>query len=213
MKSTYKYLAALTLALPGFVQSQEMSAVKAPGCVKSSDCAEIADLFREYSKRTGKKFVIDPRVRATGGVIGVDTDKLTYEQLLALATVNQFVAIQEGDLTIVLPDASARQQPTPVYYDTSFKAYDDEWVTLLIKGKNACVAHLVPILRPLMPQAAHLAANPVSNQVVISDRAVNARRIAQLVYKIDEATPAGRRCPDPEDYLNLERGKEPPPKK
>jgi type II secretory pathway component GspD/PulD (secretin) len=90
---------------------------------------------------------------------------------------------------------------------------DDEWVTLLIKGKNACVAHLVPVLRPLMPQAAHLAANPVSNQVVISDRAVNARRIAQLVYKIDEATPPGRRCADPEDYMKLERAKEPPPKK
>jgi general secretion pathway protein D len=206
-------LVALLFAMPAFAPAQDMSAANGPGCAKSSDCADLADLFRDFSKRTGRKFIIDPRVRAVGGVIGVDSDKLTYEQLLALAAVNQFVVIPQGDLTVVLPDASARQQPTPVYYDTSFKAYDDEWVTLLISGKNACVAHLVPILRPLMPQAAHLAANPVSNQMVISDRAVNARRIAQLLYKIDEATPPGRHCPDPEAYLNAERGREPPTKK
>ena len=49
-----------------------------------------------------------------------------------------------------------------------------------------------------MPQAAHLAANPQSNQLLIADRAVNARRIATLVEKLDDATPAGRACADPE---------------
>jgi general secretion pathway protein D len=164
---------------------------------KSADAGvELTDVLESYAKRSGKKFIVDPRVRAAGGLVGIDADKITYEQLLALASVHGFVVVTSGDLTIVAPDAGARQQPTPVYTDARFKALDDEWVTLLLSAKNACTAHLVPILRPLMPQAAHLAAEPMSNQIIVGDRAVNARRIANLIERIDAAAPAGRGCPD-----------------
>jgi general secretion pathway protein D len=204
-------LAALLFALPVLTLAQDSGSARVSGCGKTGDCLELADIIRDFSKRTGRKFIIDPRVRAMGGITGVDVDKITYEQLLALATVHQFVAVAQGDLTIVLPDVNARQQATPVYFDSNFKALDDEWVTVLLTGKNACAAYLVPILRPLMPQAAHLAGNPQSNQLVITDRAVNVRRIAQLFSRLDEASPAGRRCPDPD--MNMSREKEPPPKK
>ncbi|MEO8063368.1 MAG: hypothetical protein ABI821_11550 [Pseudomonadota bacterium] len=206
-------LVALMFALPAFAQGQESSAAKGSGCANTGDCLELADIIRSFSKRTGRIFIIDPRVRAMGGITGVDTNKITYEQLIELATVHQFVVVPQGDVTVVVPDANARQQATPVYYDTNFKALDDEWVTLLLTGKNACTAYLVPILRPLMPQAAHLAANAQSNQIVVVDRAVNARRIAQLFYRFDEAAPAGRRCPDPDANMSREKDKDPPPKK
>lgn len=157
---------------------------------------ELAGIIANYAKRSGKPFIVDPRVRAEGGLVGIDPDKITYEQLLALASVHQFVVVRSGDLTIVVPDAGARQLPTPVYTDARFKALDDEWVTLLLSTKNVCAAHLVPILRPLMPQAAHMAAHPQSNQMIVSDRAVNARRIAELIGRIDGAAPAGAGCPD-----------------
>lgn len=212
MSLKYTGVAALLLALPVFAPAQDSTSVKGAACAKSADCIELADIIREFSRRTGKRFIIDPRVRALGGITGVDADKITYEQLIALATVHQFIAVSQGDLTIVVPDAVARQQATPVYFDTNFKALDDEWVTLLLTGKNACTAYLVPILRPLMPQSAHLAANAQSNQLIVTDRAVNARRIAQLFYKLDDASPAGRRCPDPDANMSKEWGKEPPPK-
>jgi type II secretory pathway component GspD/PulD (secretin) len=212
-------LIALLMAVPLFASAQGASAAPTPATAKVSACSsagfipELADLIRSYSQRTGKKFIIDPRVRAMGDVTGVDADKLTYEQLIALGTVHQFVFIPQGDVTLVIPDANARQQATPIYYDLNFKALDDEWVTLLLTGKNVCAAYVVPILRPMMPQAAHLAGNPQSNQILITDRAVNARRIASLFYKLDEAAPAGRRCPDAETNMSKEWGKEPPPKK
>lgn len=209
MKLKQTCFIALMVALPAFALAQDSSPPKGSGCTKTSECVDLADIIRDFSKRTGRKFIIDPRVHALGGITGVDVDKITYEQLIALATVHQIIFVPQGDLTMVLPDVMARQQATPVYYDTSFKALDDEWVTLLLLGKNACAAYLVPVLRPLMPQAAHLAANPQTNQMIVTDRAVNARRIAQLFYKLDEAAPAGRRCPD----LDTNMSKEPPPKK
>ncbi len=155
---------------------------------------ELTDIIRKFSERTGRKFIVDPRVRAIPVLYGIDTDKLTYEQLLMTLTVNQFVAISQGDVTLVIPDVNARQSPTPIYTDGRFKAADDEWVTLLLEPKNACAPHLVPILRPMMPQAAHLAANPQGNSLIVVDRAVNARRIATLIDKIDADAPAGRGC-------------------
>jgi len=193
MKLKQTWLVALLLVLPAFAPAQESSA-------KSSDAScvgaepELADIIKSYSKRTGKKFIVDPRVRAMGGLVGIDACKITYEQLLMLASVHMFVLVPQGDVTVVIPDAGARQQPTPVYTDTRFKAPDDEWVTLLLSAKNVCAASTVPILRPLMPQAAHLAANPQTNQVIITDRAVNARRIAALFEGLDKAAPAGQKC-------------------
>jgi general secretion pathway protein D len=157
---------------------------------------ELSDIVAKFAKRSGKQFIVDPRVRAIGGLVGIDADRITHEQLLALASIHGFVVVTTGDVSIMTVDANARQLPTPVYTDTRFKALDDEWVTLLLSARNACTAHLVPILRPLMPQAAHLAAEPMSNQIVITDRAVNARRIAGLIERIDAAAPAGRGCPD-----------------
>jgi len=185
----------LLLALPLSATAADGSAPAGSSTALGAE-PELADIIKAYARRTGKKFIIDPRVRAMGGLAGIDPDKISYEQLLALTSVHGFVAVQQGDLVVVTVDAAARQQPTPVYTDTRFKALDDEWVTLLLGAKKICVANIVPILRPLMPQAAHLAANPQSNQLLITDRAVNARRIATLVEKLDDATPAGRACAD-----------------
>ena len=155
---------------------------------------EGADIIRSFAKRTGKKFIIDPRVRFIPGFAGIDPDKITYEQLLATLSVNQFATFVQGDVVAVVPDANARQLPTPVYSDANFKAGDDEWVTLLLTPKKACTPHLVPILRPLMPQAAHMAADLNSNSLIMTDRAANLRRVADLVERLDKAATGKADC-------------------
>ena len=47
-------------------------------------------------------------------------------------------------------------------------------------------AQLVPVLRPLMPQAAHLAAYPNGNILIISDRASNVSRMMRIIERIDQ---------------------------
>jgi general secretion pathway protein D len=194
MKLMQTSLIALLLALPTFAPAQDSGAAGNPGCARENAEPELADIIKSYSKRTGKKFIVDPRVRAMGGLVGIDPNKITYEQLLALASVQMFVMVPQGELTIVTVDANARQQPTPVFTDMRFKALDDEWVTLLLSAKNVCAAQLVPILRPLMPQAAHMAANAQTNQLLVTDRAVSVRRVAVLFEQMDAAAPAGQKC-------------------
>jgi general secretion pathway protein D len=156
---------------------------------------EMTDLIDKVAKRTGKQFIVDPRVRAIVSSTGIDLEKVDYGRLLAILTIHQFAAYESNGVVKVLPDASARQLPIPVTSEVPANALDDEYVTVMFQAKNMCAAQSVPVLRPLMPQAAHLAAFPQANILLISDHAGNARRIIEMAERLDKATPAGQKCP------------------
>lgn len=182
-------LASLPLPATAAETMPSEGAKHAPG-----EYPELTDIIKSFSKRTGRKFNVDPRVRTIPMFAGIDPDRITYEQLLATFAVHGFASFVQDDVVIVVPDANARQLPTRTFTDASFKADDNEWVTLLLVPKKACAAQLVPILRPLMPQAAHLAADPHGGLLVLVDRAANARRIADLVNRLDQAASGKQDC-------------------
>ncbi len=163
----------------------------------SSGGHDIVELISRYAKRANKQVIIDPRVRASVPLAGIDPNNLSYDQLLAILDVNQFAAYEVGGIITVTTDSSSRQFPTPVHDDVRFKGLDHEIVTLLVQTKNVCANQLVPVLRPLMPQAAHLAAELQTNTLIINDHAVNARRIAELVSQLDKHGTGKRDCVPP----------------
>jgi type II secretory pathway component GspD/PulD (secretin) len=55
--------------------------------------------------------------------------------------------------------------------------------------KNAPAAQLVPILRPLLQQAAHLGAFPCKNTLLRGDTYANVKRIEQIVRALDVGEP------------------------
>jgi len=161
---------------------------------------DISELIQRVAKRTGKQFIMDPRVRAGIPLVGMDAAQVDYARLLAILTVHQYAAYESNGIVKVVPDAISRQLPIPVTTEISPQTLDDEFVTVMYQGKNMCTAHAVPVLRPLMPQNAHLAAFPQANTLLISDRAANARRIIDMAERLDKGTPPGQKCP-PETWL------------
>jgi general secretion pathway protein D len=184
-------------ALPVAVPAEESSRAASKGDI------EIVELITRFAKRTGRQFVVDPRVRAQIPLAGIDAGELTYEQLLAVLDVHQFAVARSGGVLAVVPDADSRQLPSPVHTDARFQAEDHELVTLLVQPKNVCAAFLVPVLRPLMPQAAHLAAEIQSNTLIVTDRAVNARRIAELTDQLDRRGSGKKDCPTPGGPISM----------
>jgi general secretion pathway protein D len=176
-------MVAMMLALPLGAVAQEPASSLSP----RSDI-EIYDLIARFAKRTGKQFIVDPRVRAQVPLAGIDPDRITYEKLLAILTVHQYAAVNQGDWTIVVPDANARQLPTPVYTDRNFKTgAPDEIATLVTMVKNVCAAQAVPVLRPLMPQAAHMAAYPETNTLILNDHVSNLHRLVSVIEALERA--------------------------
>lgn len=156
---------------------------------------EVTELVTRYAKSAGRPFTVDPRANSTVLLAGIDAAALSHAQFLAILDMHQLAVIDAGDMLAVVPDAEGRQFPTPIYSDGGFKALDHELVTLLVHPKNVCAAFLVPVLRPLMPQAAHLAAEIQTNMLIINDRAANARRIAKVVEQLDLRGPGTKECP------------------
>jgi general secretion pathway protein D len=185
--------ALAALAVPVLALAAEPTSAPSIGAA-SAGGMELTDLIDKVAKRTGKQFMLDPRVRATVPEAGIDLGKVDYAKLLAILTIHQFATYESNGVVKVLPDASARQMPIPVTTDVPAKALDDEYVTVLFQAKNMCSAQAVPVLRPLMPQAAHLAAFPQANTLLISDHAGNARRIIDIAERLDKAAPAGQKC-------------------
>jgi general secretion pathway protein D len=196
MKAYRSWALAGVLALPVGVLAAEPAPAPCASTENVSDYGiEMTDLIDKVAKRTGKQFIVDPRVRAIVPKAGIDFDKVDYAKLLAILSVHQFGTYEANGVVRVVPDANARQMPIPLTNGVPAKALDDEYVTVMITAKNMCVMQAVPVLRPLMPQAAHMAAYGQSNTLIISDRAANARRIVDMVERLDKLAPAGEKCP------------------
>lgn len=195
MKSMYVLALSLSLLISGIsgAAEPEPAAAAAATNVKT---IPITDLIDKVARKTGRQFIVDPRVRADVPLVGLDAASVDYERLLAILRIHQYVAVQEKGFVTIVPDANARQLVGKVYFDLGFKSGDDELVTVMLAAQNVCVAQLVPVLRPLMPQSAHLAAMPPSNVLIINDRAANVRRIGEMFEKLERSAPAGEGCGD-----------------
>jgi general secretion pathway protein D len=66
------------------------------------------------SHKTGKKYLLDPRVNAHVHLIGQDLSNISYSDLLAILQIHGFIAVEGGGYVRVLPDANARQSAEPM---------------------------------------------------------------------------------------------------
>jgi general secretion pathway protein D len=64
---------------------------------------------------------------------------------------------------------------------------NDEYVTQVIRLDNISAAKLIPVLRPLVPQQAHMAAYAPSNAIIISDIRSNIGRIVEIIERMDRS--------------------------
>jgi len=148
----------------------------------------IERIIATVSHKTGKKYLLDPRVNAHVHLIGQDLSNISYSDLLAILQIHGFIAVGGGGYVRVLPDANARQSAEPMM--SSGQTFPDaQFVNYVIPVKNGPAAYLVPILRPLLPQYAHLAAAVCSNSLLIADSYANVRRIETIVKALDVGTP------------------------
>lgn len=152
------------------------------------DAVNIEQIIASTAKKTGKKFLIDPRVRAQVTLVGLDPDNLDYPTLLSVLQLHGFAAFDDGKYVRVVPDSNARQQAMPLM--TGDRSYANaEYVSRVINVKSVPVAMLVPLLRPLLPQQAHMVALPCTNALLLVDTFDNVKRLEGIVNSLDRGEP------------------------
>lgn len=141
-------------------------------------------LLAAVSKTTGKKFLIDPQVHVNITLVGQDLSNISYNDLLTILLIEGITAVEYGGYVNVRPDAWGRALPSPLLSGGE-SAPDAEFVTKVITVKTVNAAHLVPILRPMIPQYGHLVAFPCTNKLLLVDTFANVRRLEAVIESLD----------------------------
>ena len=108
-----------------------------------------------------------------------------YDLFLSILDVHGYTAVRSGAVVRVIPNKNARSSPVDVISGTS--AINDEYVTQVIRLENVSAAKLIPVLRPLVPQQAHMAAYAPSNAIIISDIRANINRMQEIIARMDQS--------------------------
>jgi general secretion pathway protein D len=146
---------------------------------------ELLPLLQRVGRASGKQFVVDRRLGSRIYLGTLDANDVTYPALLSILSVNGFAAFESEGLVKIVPDANMRFFETRIVQNDDAALLPDEFVTRVLTTTNIQAAQLVPILRPLMPQSAHLAAHGDSNQLILMDRYANIQRITAIVRALD----------------------------
>jgi type II secretory pathway component GspD/PulD (secretin) len=183
---------ALTLCAPMmlcFVSlAHAQSASDSASAVHTENGVPLSDLIARVAKKSGKKFVLDPRVHSDIVLVGQDPANVSYNDLLSILAIYDYIAVETSGYIDILPDANARQVRTPML--TGKESFPDaEVVSVVIAPKSIPAAQLVPILRPLIPQYGHLAALPCANKLILVDRFANVKRLEAIIDALDVGEP------------------------
>ena len=147
--------------------------------------ADLTAFINEVADITGKNFAVDPRVR--GNVTVISNKPLykdeVYDLFLGVLNVNGVVAIPSGNTIKLVPDSNVKNSGIP--YDSRNRLRGDQIVTRVIWLENTNPNDLIPALRPLMPQFAHMAAIAGTNALIVSDRAANIYQLENIIRNLD----------------------------
>jgi len=183
MKRFIRMAALLAFALPLAAAAQQGAQI-----TPNYKDADIGQVIEAVAQVTGKTFIVDPRVRANVTMLSTTpmSPDAFYQAFLSILQVYDYMAVPSGNVIKILPVTTARQVPGDDLPDR-VSPTSDEIVTQVMQVRNVSAGQLVPILRPMMPQSAHLAAYPSANMLILSDRAANVNRIMRIIQRIDRS--------------------------
>jgi hypothetical protein len=145
---------------------------------------ELAPLLERVERASNKRFLVDVRHGPRIYLGGVEPNDVTYPVLLAIFRLNGFAAFESGGFVNIVPDANIRFH-APIVQTDDAAIPAEMYVTRVLRTVNVNTSQLVPILRPLLPQSAHLAAHLDTSQLIVMDRYENMKRITEIVRALD----------------------------
>jgi len=153
--------------------------------LKDTDIQEFIKFVADVTETT---MVVDPNVKGKVRVISSKpvTQAELYDLFLSILDVQGYTAVRSGKVVRIVPSKDARSSPVPLMVDQD-TADNDEYVTQVIRLDNISAAKLIPVLRPLVPQQAHMAAYAPSNAIILSDIRSNIGRIVDIIERMDRS--------------------------
>ncbi len=160
-----------------------------PRVVSELPMVELAPVLERVERDSNKRFLVDGTVGPRIYLAGVAASDIDYPILLSVLRANGLAAVEIQGRVNIVRESEVRFLPAPIVQGEDASIAADEWITRVLTTTNIEAAQLVPILRPLLPQAAHLAAHGTTNRLIVMDRYANVQRITEIVRALDVPSP------------------------
>jgi general secretion pathway protein D len=145
----------------------------------------LSTLIERVDGSPHKTMLVEGRIPSDVVTGNIGNGSVKYPVFLTILRNNGLAAVVSDDVISIIPDLMVRSSAPRTIASLQEDIPADEWVTYVHRPQHASAPQLVPILRPLMPQSAHLAAFPEQNAMIIVDRFENVRRLVEIIERLD----------------------------
>ncbi len=150
----------------------------------------IVDLIKYFAQITGRNFLLTDDLKGSVTIISHKpvTVGEAWEAFISALEGAGYTTVTVGGLTKVVPTSNAANAPLKEYYGGNIP-YTDNYVTQIIQLSNVGVSDIVSVVRDLAGPKAKIIAYAPTNTLIITDSAVNIRRVYRIISGLDVAAP------------------------
>lgn len=146
----------------------------------------MQEFVNQVAEMTGKTIILDPRQQNAKVTVFSNTEldaDGVYELFLTVLKVHNLGAVENNGVVEVLQNTAVKQSGA----DSANleDAASSQLVTRVIPLAHVEASEIVKTIRPLMPQAAHVAAIENPNVLILADFASNISRLTSLIEQTD----------------------------
>ncbi len=155
----------------------------------SFDNAPLIQVIRWAADLTDKNIIVHENAKSKKiTVIAGEpmTKQEAYEAFLSVLQVNGFAVVETEGALKIFPSQVAKTNAVPLLEDAEGAAEDD-LVIHIVKVNNVAAPQLSNIIKPLIPNTAHIMPHANTNILIVAARVKNIEQILKLVEQIDTA--------------------------
>ena len=151
---------------------------------------DINEIIKLMAEITGRNFILGDKLSGTITIISHEqvTRAEAYEAFLSALEVAGYTTVTVGKATKVVKAGEASKTPLRVYHGENIP-YTDNFVTQIISLENVAVKDISTVVKDLLSGNGRVIAYSPTNTLIITDAAVNIRRVYGIINELDVASP------------------------
>lgn len=153
----------------------------------------LQDVVKYMAEITGRNFILTEELSGKITILSHQQVSVAeaYEAFLSALQQAGYTTVTVGQVTKVVPADSAANNPLRIYEGGDIP-YTDNYVTQIIQLENVLVGDISSVVKELAGKGARIIAYAPTNTLIITDAAVNIRRVYRIISQLDVASPKAR---------------------
>ena len=156
----------------------------------------LENFLQTMSRILNQNFILAPGVSGTVTIYSAKPIPLKEAEAVFYSVLNLygFTAIPDGNLTRIIPLADAKGRDIEIGAGRDpdkLAALGEKYITQIVPLSYSKPEAILPLLTPFLSKSGSLSADGKTNVLIISDNAVNIRKLLLVINQLDRAAPPG----------------------